>query len=240
MNVDHLSFSSLSKWLQCPRSWWAKYVEKRDVAPSDAASFGSAFDQAISAKLGLIKPEEITKTVEGVESSVNFYMAQPWAWTKADSTQEQIAITPEQWETMAESIEAESEIHAPITGYIDLFRVEGIERQVVDIKTSSRAGWRTDWGLQGMLYCLAKDAHRFEIHLLATGKKVPSAHRYVFKPTVERLRWMMETLGCIAKQIKQAQKGDVLLRNADYWCAWCPEKVDCVASISSTVPEMNG
>jgi hypothetical protein len=237
MDIKHLSFSSLSLWAQCQGAWWEKYIENRETV-SDAARFGSAFDQAISKRMGLIS--EIKDTYDGIDSAVNFYFAQPWAWGKADAAQKEINITPQQWETASEMLEAESEIFLPIVGYVDLIRNEGIVKKIVDIKTSSRAGWRSSWGLQLMLYALAENAQVAEIHLLVTGKKCPTAHRYVIPVTPAKLKWCMETLGCWAKQIADYKKGTPLNLSGGYWCSWCPKRLNCVASQMENVSEVSG
>jgi hypothetical protein len=149
-----------------------------------------------------------------------------------------ITITPNQWATLAEMMGAESEIFCPIIGYIDLYRVSGITKQVVDIKTSSRTEWRTAWALQGLLYCLATGATHFEIHLLTTGKKTPTAHRYVMNTTRERLKWMMETIGNLARQIEALKPDDCIPERPGYWCSWCPECTTCTGNDLSDIPQI--
>lgn len=45
--LDHLSYSSISAYQMCPRSWFYRYVEKTPVKTSTALVFGSAFHDAI-------------------------------------------------------------------------------------------------------------------------------------------------------------------------------------------------
>jgi len=45
--LEHLSYSSVSLYLSCPRAWSFRYVEKVKVPASTALVFGGAFHQAI-------------------------------------------------------------------------------------------------------------------------------------------------------------------------------------------------
>jgi len=46
-DLDHLSYSSISTYQMCPRSWKFRYVDKVPVKTSTALVFGSAFHDAI-------------------------------------------------------------------------------------------------------------------------------------------------------------------------------------------------
>jgi len=45
--IDHLSYSSISTYLMCPRSWRFRYLDKVEAPTSPALIFGSAFHEAI-------------------------------------------------------------------------------------------------------------------------------------------------------------------------------------------------
>src|SRR3972149_5338451 len=86
--IKHLSHSSLTLWKNCPRSWWANYVLGKKQAPTEAASWGSQFDQALAHRLGLGDPPP--NKLEGIDSAVNFYTCQPGAWSSAEEAKKEI------------------------------------------------------------------------------------------------------------------------------------------------------
>lgn len=47
MNLDHLSYSSISTYLLCGRAWAFRYVEKAQVPTAPALVFGSAWHDAV-------------------------------------------------------------------------------------------------------------------------------------------------------------------------------------------------
>ena len=47
MGLDHLSYSSISTWLMCPRSWKYRYLDRVPVPTSPALMFGSAFHNTV-------------------------------------------------------------------------------------------------------------------------------------------------------------------------------------------------
>lgn len=47
MKVDHLSFSSISSYLYCPKAWKFKYIDKNPTKTSPALLFGSAWHATV-------------------------------------------------------------------------------------------------------------------------------------------------------------------------------------------------
>jgi hypothetical protein len=47
VELEHLSYSSISTYQLCAKSWWWRYVSKPDVATSTSLLFGSAFHSAV-------------------------------------------------------------------------------------------------------------------------------------------------------------------------------------------------
>ena len=47
MELNHLSYSSISTWLMCPRSWRFRYLDKVPVPTAPALIFGSAFHNTV-------------------------------------------------------------------------------------------------------------------------------------------------------------------------------------------------
>ncbi len=237
--IHHYSISSLQLWADCPRSWWEKYVLGNEQPSSEAASFGSQFDQVISTRLGFPainkktgKPEKMGPLLEGVEEAVEGYFAQPFAIKKATGCQEKIDISPDQWAVLGEICALSLQIDKPITGYIDVSVAN--ESLLVDLKTSKRAGMQPKWAFQVLVYAIAKQFNQARIHLM-TRTKTPAYYDYMVFLTPETKKWAMMNFTYYANQIEAAlRKGDSeeLARNPDFYCSWCPAAVDCPARMS--------
>ena len=239
--INHYSVSSILKWKNCPRSWWADKVLGMKKESSFAASFGSQYDQLIAYKLGLKPsdkreddtPIEEQELVEGVEQAVELYFQQDHAVKKEDakSTQKKIEIKPHEFTLFAEELGLSLEIKKPIIGYIDLIEQRGIQTSIIDLKTSSRRGMRSDWAFQLLIYCIAEQIDFAKIQLM-TKTKTPAFYQYPIIVTPEAKAWALSTFSFYANQIEQALKdgsGDSLSRNIDYWCSWCGELDECPA-----------
>lgn len=222
--IDHISVSSIQKWIDCPRSWWVKYVLGLDTPSSEAASFGSQYDQLISKKLGFETEPMKQPLVDGVEDAVAGYFSQPYAMKDATGAQGKVFITPDQWAVHGEILGLSVEIFKPILGYIDLEnRLRGI---LTDLKTSTRAGAQNKWAFQVLTYALERQYQQAEIHLM-TRTKTPAWYRYRVPVTPESLRWMMGTFTFYAKQIEDALRsgnGETLPCRPDYYCGWCADQ----------------
>ena len=239
--IAHHSFSSISKFINCPFSWWSEKVLDRKMPSSAAASFGSQFDQLVADKLGLTPtdtrgddtPISEQVLVEGVEEAADAYLLQPWAVKKGEATsaQKKIYITPEMWAMFGEMLGLSLEIQKPILGYMDLVKRVGVQKTVIDLKTSKRKGMRVDWALQILEYALAEQAPAGEIHLMTTTK-TPAFYRYPIIVSDDTKRWAMTYLTYYINMIERVLEGgsgEGLPRKADYWCNWCAENLECTA-----------
>jgi hypothetical protein len=226
--IDHFSVSSVQKWADCPRSWWSKYILDMDLPSSEAASFGSQYDQLIGERLGFKSAKPVGELVEGVEDAVAGYFSQPHAIKKASGAQVEIRITPEQWAIFGEMHDVCAEITKPITGYIDL--CVDFESKLVDLKTSQRAGMNGKWAFQVLIYALAKQFCQARIHLM-TRTKTPAFYDYMVFVHKATLGWAISNFTFYARQIETAlvEGHGELARNPDYYCSWCAEKLTCPA-----------
>lgn len=252
--MDHLSHSSIQSFDSCPRSWFAKYVEGKRAPAGDAAAFGNNFDQGVSHALGL-KPgprrgkepsDKPFQPTPEIELAVQFYLAQPAAWTKAESAQEEIYIDPDQWAMLAEHYGCCSEIPVPVIGYIDLSRrmEDGVRWETVDLKTSTRAEFRAEWMVQQMLYALVKRAHRVGVHLLlrrASGTFDFAAWQHL--PLKADFVWVMNYIGFFAGEIKRAEQTakcqEDLPAKPGYWCKWCAVSGECPGTYLGNPPKVS-
>ena len=230
--IDHYSVSSMQLAANCPRSWWAKYILKKELASSDAASFGNAYDQTISARLGckIHKEEKPVGHIDGLEEAVAGYLCQPHALKTATDAQVPITSTPAQWNLMAEIHGFYAEIKKPIIGFIDLWDAKN--RVVVDLKTSASKRVTNGWALQALIYTLAQQANEAKIHLM-TRTKTPAYYEYIVPISKQSLAWAMHWFTYQANTVERWLAegcGECLPRNSDYFCSWCPEKLECPAT----------
>lgn len=164
--IEHLSFSSISKYLACPRSWKFKYIEQQPEKKSSALAFGSAFHETIE--------KYVIKTTD-----LNIFTLWAEAWGKQSET-----VTLDEGDTL-ESLQNEGirmftspkvmyEINAiqspqaielpvrltvpgvpvPVIGFIDIVTADGV---IGDIKTA-KSKWPEDKArnsLQPLFYLAA-------------------------------------------------------------------------------------
>lgn len=177
--IDHLSYSSISLYLDCPEAWRRRYIAKEPSAPTPALAFGSAFHGAVEAQLttgqkavdawpaawaaalerdavdwGFDTPE--THFNEGIRLLSNGGVAQAidGLAARADETGPMVE------RKVSLSVPG---VPVPIIGYIDFIAREGIP---CDLKTASRA-WTeakaTD-SLQGLFYLAALNQAGMNFH----------------------------------------------------------------------------
>lgn len=170
--IDHLSASSISKFLECPESWRLKYIKGEPDIPNIYAIWGTAHHAAIH--------KNMKQKVESKEDCSTMEVLNEFE----DTLEEEIALAgPDlQWrkETYAnvrnigvklvscyhktiaptiEPIRAEEEFNfvdeilpVPIKGIIDI----ETQTKVIDLKTSSRRVLhpKDEWTVQGHIYQL--------------------------------------------------------------------------------------
>jgi RecB family exonuclease len=232
--ITHISFSQVTQFRNCPKSWFVQKILKEEQPPSEAASKGSQFDQMIAHLLtGSEKPTEL---IDRVEEAAEVYMNSPIGWKRADEAQRKIELTPNQWEMLAEAYGVSWPITCPIVGYIDLYRKteEGFRIELCDLKTSTRAEFRPDWALQGTLYSLVERAYKFEVHLVTWTKQLKVV-KYEYRPTPTTFAWAMNLIGETAYRMDRAARAtspDSLPATPGYHCAWCPRQTNCEGALA--------
>jgi len=177
--IDHLSYSSISGYLQCSKHWKYRYIDQVPTESSDALLFGSAWHKMIGlvANGNEIKKswfEATSKTFEGTEKSIgddDFNNA-------VDLGIRMIAV-PEIAAMIQglqpREIEYQFEVHfpsvlIPVIGFIDMITTDG---HIIDFKTASRK-WtqeRADNDLQPTFYLAALN----KLGLV----ELPSSFRYM-------------------------------------------------------------
>ena len=192
--IDHLSFSSISKYLKCHRQWKHKYIDGWEEKTGDALLFGSAWHKMIRISM----EESSNDFLLWDEFSEKYELSMDLNITGnrmiADS---HIKNTIKSLKPMPESIEKKIELHipgveVPIIGYIDM--IEDETMIPVDFKTS-KSKWsvpteknnfvgKADVQLQATFYIAALEQ--------AGMIELPHTFRYIVftktsKPTVQIL-----------------------------------------------------
>lgn len=242
--IEHLSYSSISTWLMCPRSWKFRYIEKIPVPTSPALIFGSAVHAVVEAYV--------------VDRSIPMVELWPTAWSKQMSENEgritwgndtpealhndgirllsaadivkavdgiQVA-TDTQGTVIERKIELRvPEVPIPIIGYIDLIDTDGIPH---DIKTSSKS-WGADKAkseTQPLFYLAALIqagvlTHQLRFrHVVFVKTKTPQVQVIESKFTYVDVFWL---LGLIA-EVWKAIESRAFPPNPNTWkCSetWC-------------------
>ena len=165
--VNHLSYSSISGYLQCARHWRYRYIDRQPSPSSDALLFGSAWHKTIS--LVASGQGHLGKSTLG---NLN-------AWHTVMTTMTELQDSPAAGEIQAtgERLLAVPEIHAaiqglnpahldyeielhvpglpvPVTGFIDMIAADGL---TYDFKTAGKK-WtqgQADSSLQPTVYLAA-------------------------------------------------------------------------------------
>jgi CRISPR/Cas system-associated exonuclease Cas4 (RecB family) len=244
--IKHLSFSSLSLFGNCPASWKGKYVDKRREPMSEAAMFGTRFEEAVAQRLGFRvteyqeEGEKDEVAVEKVLDQVHYdnadiYLRHNRAWTSADGYQTKITIDPDKFEHLARHYGLSLSIFLPYIGYIDFDREDGI----LDLKTSARKGWKETWGLQIVSYLLSEGKASGDIHLL-TRTKIPKTYFYNVFLTDAFAR---STLRWIAHQAKGVQhmleSGEEPGAQIGWLCGYCASSSVCEAREFCDIPALD-
>ena len=152
--VDHLSYSSITAYLSCPRSWQFKYVEKAPTYATPELAFGSAIHEAVEKYVQQPIGERQPATAFWSSAWASATERQPVVWgadnKEAHYNKGMDILSNEQIiynlnTLQATKIEEKVELRVPgvpipIIGYIDIQTEDGIPG---DFKTSARS-WTQD------------------------------------------------------------------------------------------------
>jgi len=147
VEIDHLSYSSISMYLACPESWRRKYIAKEPTVSSPALVFGSAIHATVEQYVQVggdllsIWSEKWAGQVES-ETNVLWGMESPEeSFNKGVKLLSDQSVVDTLKAIKPRSIEMKVELKVPgvpipILGYIDLIAEDGV---VCDFKTSSKS-----------------------------------------------------------------------------------------------------
>lgn len=242
-NLDHLSYSSISKYQTCPRAWRFHYLDQVETPTSPNLVFGSAFHQAVEDYLitremnwathweqQLADSPEIAwgkDTPEGMADLGNRMLTQPEIIGVLDGIEP--LIVDEQL-----MIEKRIELRVPgvpipIIGYIDLVEADGVP---ADFKTSSRS-WNASKAreeMQPSFYLAALNQQGFEgnpdlrfRHYVFVKSKTPKVEIWETQRTLGELFWLFgairDVYDAIAARAFPPNPGTWLCnpRYCEYW-----------------------
>lgn len=197
MDIDHLSYSSISTYQRCPRKWKFRYIEKIPVVTSTALAFGGAFHSTIEEYLrvgGDLLDHWEEKWVEKTgEAEVEFdaetdeamyqlgtEMFQHPAVREGLSQIKPMRIGEALMIEQKVSLEVE-DVPVPVIGYIDVITDDSLPG---DFKTSSNrwSASKAEKEIQPLFYLAALDQAGIELpawtfrHFVFTKRKVDFQH----------------------------------------------------------------
>lgn len=228
MELNHLSYSSISTWLICPRSWKYKYIEKVPTSPSPALVFGSAVHDTIEEYVGEterryslaelwpfkwqaqleLNPDIIwsDETPEGLHNDGLRLLSAPDVVTTIDGLN---ILRDDNGPYIERKIELRvPDVPIPIIGYIDLMAEDGVP---MDLKTSSKS-WNADKAsseTQPLFYLAAlmqagNTTHRMRFrHIVLVKTKTPQIQILESTFTIGNIFWLLEMIHTVWGAIRE-------------------------------------
>lgn len=236
--IDHLSFSSVSRYLKCHKQWKYRYIDKLQEESSDALLFGSAWHKMIRESFGN-KPDDFDLnwnwdctfhqsfgTNQDVITEPNQKMLYDLGTKMLTSPDITKTIQGLGASVNLESLEMETELRipgvsVPVIGFIDMIDLDGTP---IDIKTSGKK-WsqeQADTSLQPTFYLAALE----QLQMV----KLPAKFKYIIftktkNPTVQVLETTRThedifALYGLVNEVWQAIQREVFMPTdpANWWC----------------------
>ena len=242
--IDHLSYSSISTYLLCPRSWRYRYIDKVEAPVSPALVFGSAFHDALET---YIKNRETPLAHHWTHAwSSQLEQRETISWDKEPYTYEDLgtamfsnadtvsvidAIQPlrvNDYPVIEERVELKVPgVPVPVIGFVDIIEEDGVPG---DFKTSARS-WtqkRANDELQPTFYLAALNQLGFELnpdlmfryYVFVKNAKKPQLQIWETQRTAADMFWMFGTV----REVWQGIERHVFPPNPTTWkCSpkWC-------------------
>ena len=230
--IDHLSYSSVSTYLLCPRSWQFRYLDRIETPTSPSLTFGSAFHGAIEDYL-------VRKALGDDASEPAAFWGKHWrAQLERNSviewgrdSQEELCNTGLRMLTAEDVVSTVTSIvpllvhdrplieervelrvpgvPVPVIGYIDLVEQDGVP---CDFKTAARS-WsasRAQSELQPVFYLAALNQSGYELnpdlrfrHYVFTKAKSPQVQIWDTERTPSDLFWLFDLIAEVWRGIER-------------------------------------
>lgn len=207
MNIEHLSFSSITSYLNCAKAWEFKYVDKQPTKTSAQLLFGSAWHKTIEAMVAKSDERDpLDQWKHNLQSELELSGRKNQNIEWGDETEEGLINTGIRFlqskeiqtallsiipgvDEMGPKIERNIELRVPgvpvpVIGYIDIITEDGV---CGDFKTSGKSWSETQAkdSLQPLFYLAG---------LKQMGIPAPDLFRhYIFVKTKEPKFQMIET-----------------------------------------------
>jgi len=229
MELDHLSYSSISTFLACPESWRRKYIAKEPTVSSPALVFGSAIHATVeqyvqvggdllsiwSEKWGAQLEKEGGNVLWGMESPDESYNKGVRVLSDKDIVTTLDGIKPRQVERKVEL--RVPGVSIPIIGYIDIITEDGV---VCDLKTSAKS-WtaaRAKDELQPIYYLMSLNQAGEKVnwkfrHYVLTTLKTPRLDVFDTERTPAEAFFLIN----IIQQVWKAIQTGIFIPNPGSW-----------------------
>jgi hypothetical protein len=236
--VEHLSYSSISLYLDCPEAWRRKYIAGEPTRKTSNLAFGSAFHSTVER---MVQGQQDHFAIWGEEFAKAFT---PDVFLEEDETPEQyyneglrilsnsetlsaIAKIKPRFDESGVMIERKVELRVPgvpvpVIGYIDIILEDGTP---ADFKTSARS-WtheQANNSLQTLFYIAALNQAGIEVnwrfkHFVFVKTKVPQVQILEHSHKPGELFFLFETI----KRVWQGIEKEFYPLNPTTWR--CSEK----------------
>lgn len=195
--IEHLSYSSITLYLDCPEAWRRKYILKESTRKTSALAFGSAFHGAVERMIQKdtqyddwlqIWTEEFSKAfteeVDLQDGTPEHHFNEGVRILSNEEVKKAIDNIKPSYDKAGAMVERKAELRVPsvpipIIGYIDIILEDGTP---ADFKTSARS-WTQDQAsgsLQSLFYIGALNQAGFKVnwkfkHFVFVKTKTPQA-----------------------------------------------------------------
>jgi hypothetical protein len=209
--IEHLSYSSITMYLDCPEAWRRKYIAQEPTRKTSALAFGSAFHGTVERMIQkrsydwtTIWSEEFGKAFQDVAFEPNETPEQHYNEGVRLLSHEDVKTAIQSIQPKSsDHIEKKVELHVPgvpvpVVGYIDIILADGTP---ADFKTSARS-WTQDQAnnsLQTLFYLAAMNQMGFEVnwrfkHFVFIKTKTPQVQVLEHSHTPGELFFLFEMI----------------------------------------------
>lgn len=238
MNViDHLSYSSVTSYLLCPKSWRYKYLDREVTFRSPALVYGSAVHNTVEAYLtdkSLDLPDLWEKHFEEQIQGGDLIL---WNYETPEEylnqglmlfTEPEIVLELEKITPMVKNKEVQIEkrielrvpgVDVPVIGYIDVITADGVPG---DFKTSSKS-WsqsQAENETQSLFYlaALQQAGHKIDNywtfrHFIFVKTKKPKFQMFEHFHNPGQVMWLFNMI----RNVWQGIQADVFPENPTGW-----------------------
>lgn len=249
MELNHLSYSSISSYLNCGRNWKYKYIDKVPTTKSGEQFFGSVFhsvvEQYVVNRLPLANlwdtkwkaQLEIDASIAWGDNSPENLFNEGIRILSNKEVLNTLHLIKPLVEADGPVIEKKIELRVPgvpvpIVGYIDMIAQDGIP---VDFKTSSRS-WdlkKAQAEMQPTFYLAALNQLGYKgnpqnqfRHYIFTKTKTPQVQIWETRRSLQDMFWLFQLI----REVWQGIQKEVFTPNpTTYLCdpKWCAYWKDC-------------